>query len=126
MCNKRLSKADSFVFNCNTLTAGDTILSEGRRNNNLPNRIGWLGYCVRQYSSRAHCDFSCSDSMWATSDRPQASMENIKDFFVNYDNLVLDVYEALINIKIIFDNDGENVCPSAKSLLFSLSHILQK
>lgn len=58
---------------CSTLTAGDTMRSEGNRSSSLPNRIGWLGYCVRQYSSRAHWDFSCSDSMCATSDKPHAS-----------------------------------------------------
>lgn len=66
------------------LTAGDTMRSEGKRNSSLPKRIGWLGYCVRQYSSRAHCDFSCSDSMCDTSDKPHASAkENRKAHIQN-------------------------------------------
>jgi hypothetical protein len=32
-----------------------------------------LGYCVLQYSSSAHCDFSCRLSICATSDSPHAS-----------------------------------------------------
>lgn len=55
------------------LTCEETVRSEGNRRSSLPNLVGWLGYCVRQYSSRAHCDFSCRDSMCVTSDRPQAS-----------------------------------------------------
>jgi len=56
-----------------------TVRSEGKRSNNLPNRVGWFGYCVRQYSSRAHCDFSWRLSIWLTSVRPQASVENRKN-----------------------------------------------
>lgn len=55
------------------LTWDETVRSEGNLSNNLPKRVGWFGYCVRQYSSNAHCDFSCSDSICATSDSPQAS-----------------------------------------------------
>lgn len=58
--------------NC-SMTEEDTVRKEGRRSNNFPNRVGWLGYWLRTYSSSAHCDFSCKLSMWATSDRPQAS-----------------------------------------------------
>ena len=47
--------------------------SEGNRSSSLPNRVGCAGYCVRQYSSSAHCDFSCRLSMCVTSDNPHAS-----------------------------------------------------
>ncbi len=65
--------------NC-SMTCELTVRREGNLSNNLPNLIGWFGYCVLQYSSRAHWDFSCSDSIWPTSDRPQASETEI----VNY------------------------------------------
>lgn len=55
------------------LTWDDTVRNDGNRNNNFPKRVGWFGYWVRQYSSNAHCDFSCNDSIWETSDKPQAS-----------------------------------------------------
>lgn len=59
-----------------------TVRSEGRRRRSLPNLVGWFGYCVLQYSSNAHWDFSCRLSMWATSDNPQASgREEIKISF---------------------------------------------
>lgn len=61
--------------NC-SMTCELTVLNDGNRSNNLPNRVGWFGYCVLQYSSNAHWDFSCKLSIWATSDKPQAS-ENI-------------------------------------------------
>ena len=49
-----------------SMTWDDTVLNDGNRSKSLPNRVGWLGYCVRQYSSKAHWDFSCSCSMaWA-------------------------------------------------------------
>lgn len=63
--------------NC-SMTEEDTVRREGRRSNNFPNRVGWLGYWLRTYSSSAHCDFSCKLSMWATSDRPQASTSKRK------------------------------------------------
>jgi len=63
--------------NC-SITCELTVRSDGNRSNSLPNLIGWLGYCVRQYSSRAHCDFSCSDSMCVTSDSPHASAKTAK------------------------------------------------
>lgn len=56
-----------------SMTWALTERSEGRRRSSLPKRVGWLGYCDRSYSSRAHCAFSCRDSMWAESDNPQAS-----------------------------------------------------
>ena len=56
-----------------SITCDDTVLSEGNRSSSLPNLVGWFGYWVLQYSSRAHCDFSWSDSMCATSDSPHAS-----------------------------------------------------
>ena len=49
-----------------SMTWDDTVLNDGNRSKSLPNRVGWLGYWVRQYSSKAHWDFSCSCSMaWA-------------------------------------------------------------
>lgn len=61
--------------NC-SMTEDETVRREGKRSNNFPNRVGWLGYWLRTYSSRAHWDFSCKLSTWATSDRPQASVRN--------------------------------------------------
>lgn len=61
------------------LTCEETVRREGNRRSSFPNLVGWLGYCVRQYSSRAHCDFSCNDSMWLTSDSPHASRGGEKE-----------------------------------------------
>lgn len=58
--------------NC-SMTEEETVRREGRRSNSFPNRVGWLGYWLLTYSSKAHCDFSCKLSTWATSERPQAS-----------------------------------------------------
>lgn len=62
-----------------------TVRSDGRRRRSFPNLVGWFGYCVLQYSSKAHWDFSCRLSMWATSDNPQASETEKKpfDYFSN-------------------------------------------
>lgn len=56
------------------LTCDETVRSDGNRSSNFPKRVGWFGYCVRQYSSKAHWDFSCNDSICAMSDSPQASV----------------------------------------------------
>lgn len=56
-------------------TCDETVLSEGSLKSSFPNLVGWFGYWVRQYSSNAHCDFSWSDSMCDTSERPQASVK---------------------------------------------------
>ena len=56
-----------------SMTCEDTVLSEGNRKRSLPNRVGWLGYWVRQYSSNAHCDFSCNCSMACALLNPIAS-----------------------------------------------------
>ena len=56
-----------------SMTEDDTVRSEGSRSSSLPKRLGWLGYWLLTYSSSAHCDFSWRLSMWAASDRPQAS-----------------------------------------------------
>ncbi len=56
-----------------SMTAGDTVRSDGRRRRSLPKRVGCVGYWLRQYSSSAHCDFSCIVSIVCTSERPQAS-----------------------------------------------------
>ena len=61
--------------NC-SITCELTVLREGNRSRSLPNRVGWLGYCVLQYSSSAHCDFSWRLSMCATSESPHASETN--------------------------------------------------
>lgn len=63
----------SLTKNSCSMTWEDTVLKEGSLNRSLPNLVGWLGYCVLQYSSRAHWDFSWRLSIWVTSDRPQAS-----------------------------------------------------
>ena len=57
-----------------SMTVDETVRSEGRRNKSFPNLVGWFGYCVLQYSSRAHWDFSCSWSIVWDSERPHASI----------------------------------------------------
>ena len=52
-----------------------TVRRDGNLRRSFPNRVGWFGYWVRQYSSSAHWDFSWRDSMWATSVRPHASVK---------------------------------------------------
>lgn len=37
-----------------SITAELTVRKLGNRSRSLPNLVGWLGYCVLQYSSRAH------------------------------------------------------------------------
>lgn len=64
-----------------------TVRSEGSLRSSLPNLVGWFGYWFLQYSSRAHCDFSCRFSICGTSDKPQASVEDRKK------RLVLVLYE---------------------------------
>ncbi len=56
-----------------SITWDDTVLKEGNLRSRRPKRVGWLGYWVLQYSSRAHCDFSCICSMIWTSVSPGAS-----------------------------------------------------
>lgn len=63
--------------NC-SMTEEETVRREGRRSKSFPNRVGWLGYWLLTYSSKAHWDFSCKLSTWATSDRPQASGRKFK------------------------------------------------
>ena len=58
--------------NC-SMTCALTVLSDGSRRRSLPNLVGWFGYWLLTYSSRAHCDFSCILSIWLESDRPHAS-----------------------------------------------------
>lgn len=68
--------------NC-SMTEEETVRREGKRSNNFPNRVGWLGYWLRTYSSKAHWDFSCKLSTWATSERPQASERGGKQININ-------------------------------------------
>ena len=56
-----------------SITADETVLKLGRRSKSLPKRVGWLGYWVLQYSSKAHWDFSCNCSIICVSLRPGAS-----------------------------------------------------
>lgn len=58
-----------------SITDEETVRREGSRSRSLPKRLGWLGYWLLTYSSRAHWDFSCRLSMCAASDRPQASAQ---------------------------------------------------
>lgn len=57
---------------CEMRLAG-TARSAGRRRSRRPKRWGWLGYCILSYSVRATWAFSCRDSTWTGSVRPQAS-----------------------------------------------------
>ena len=56
-----------------SITEAETVRREGSLRRSFPNLVGWLGYWVRQYSSRAHWDFSCSCSTTEESVRPIAS-----------------------------------------------------
>lgn len=62
-----------------SMTEEETVRREGKRSSSFPNLVGWLGYWLLTYSSKAHWDFSCRPSTWATSDRPQASTDREKD-----------------------------------------------
>ncbi len=53
-----------------------TALRAGSRSKSRPKRCGWPGYCMRSYSVRATCAFSCRLSMCAGSDSPHASAGN--------------------------------------------------
>lgn len=57
---------------CEMRLAG-TARRAGRRRSRRPKRWGWLGYCILSYSVRATWAFSCRDSTWTGSVRPQAS-----------------------------------------------------
>ena len=70
-----------------SMTEEDTVLREGSRSSSFPNLVGWLGYWLRQYSSKAHCDFSCSCSITCTSERPQASEIDRKGYLVRLTGL---------------------------------------
>lgn len=83
------------------LTCDETVRSDGSRSRSLPNRVGWFGYCVRQYSSKAHCDFSCSDSMWDMSDKPHAS-ENERNKKNEENLLVLNKRFGGVLLKYLF------------------------
>lgn len=61
-----------------SITDEETVRREGSRSRSFPKRLGWLGYWLLTYSSRAHWDFSCRLSMWAASDRPQASEKHTR------------------------------------------------
>ena len=37
-----------------SITDDDTVLNDGSLRSSLPNLVGWFGYWLRQYSSRAH------------------------------------------------------------------------
>ena len=37
-----------------SMTDDDTVRREGSLSSSFPNLVGWLGYWLRQYSSRAH------------------------------------------------------------------------
>lgn len=62
-----------------SMTEEETVRREGKRSSSFPNRLGWLGYWLLTYSSKAHWDFSCRPSTCATSDRPQASADREND-----------------------------------------------
>ena len=72
--------------NC-SITEAETVLNEGSRSKSFPNLVGWLGYCVLQYSSRAHWDFSCNCSTTDASVRPMASE------IVNVENLCSEEFK---------------------------------
>ena len=56
-----------------SMTDEETVLRLGNLNKSLPNLVGWFGYWLLQYSSRAHWDFSCSCSIICVSLKPGAS-----------------------------------------------------
>lgn len=57
------------------------LLSEGSLSNNLPNRVGWLGYWFLEYSSKAHWVFSCRLSMYVGSVNPDASKGKTQNIY---------------------------------------------
>ena len=66
--------------NC-SITEALTVRRDGNRRRSLPKRVGWFGYWLRQYSSRAHWDFSWMLSIWFVSVRPHASGNRTWDIF---------------------------------------------
>ena len=56
-----------------SMTEAETVRREGSLSSSFPNLVGWFGYWVRQYSSNAHCDFSCSCSITGGDVSPIAS-----------------------------------------------------
>ena len=62
-----------------SMTDEETVRSEGRRRSSLPNRVGWFGYWLLQYSSSAHWDFSWSCSITWISESPHASAKGRKE-----------------------------------------------
>ncbi len=56
-----------------SITWDETVRNEGNLSSRRPKRVGWLGYWVLQYSSNAHCDFSCNCSMACPLVNPGAS-----------------------------------------------------
>lgn len=113
--------------NC-SMTEEDTVRREGRRSNNFPNRVGWLGYWLRTYSSSAHWDFSCKFSMWATSDRPQASTSKKRHRKWHYMNRSLSVlYRTGINHRtaLLYKNAGLHIVsmPASSSFGFDIALI---
>ena len=63
----------SLTKNSCSITAEETVRKLGNRSKSFPNLIGWFGYCVLQYSSKAHWDFSCNCSIVCTSVKLGAS-----------------------------------------------------
>ena len=66
----------SLTKNSCSITAEDTVRKLGSLSKSLPNLMGWFGYWVLQYSSKAHCDFSCNCSIVCTSVKLGASVIN--------------------------------------------------
>lgn len=111
-----------------SMTEDETVRSEGKRRRSFPNLLGWLGYWLLTYSSRAHWDFSWRPSTWTMSDRPQASAEESKKGpevhpVVKRKRLTLDI--ALENLECRINLDFKKSCAFA-SYSFSLTPSLIK
>lgn len=90
-----------------SMTWAETVRREGNRSSSLPKRVGWLGYWLRSYSSRAHCDFSWRLSMWAASDKPQASEEKTSKPIIRIPGkLIINVHlvatDVLLSVLMMF------------------------
>ena len=79
--------------NC-SITAEDTVRKLGNRSRSFPNLMGWFGYWVLQYSSKAHCDFSCNCSIVCTSVKLGAS-ETQKNRIVRISYLHYEILQLL-------------------------------
>lgn len=83
-----------------SITCELTVRNDGSRRSSLPKRVGWFGYWLRQYSSRAHWDFSCRLSMCGTSDKPHASAKR-KEIVRIYSNKTVMTLNGILSTQTV-------------------------